>query len=267
MKRNRLLCLALIYSILFGSFVKIAPSQTVDSQKIEDEKGLQIKLREAVPKIAKNENSPIANAAKLTEAETDAIIRRLPPLNAEISDKMDFNLRPNSLPPPKTGNTIAVKFPPDEPQIAPPNLALKTEYALEIVRVAPLGAANSATDLSVTFSAPMIALLSQTEAAQTVPVKLLPEVKGRWRWLGTRTLIFDAAPRLPMATRFSATIRLARAARTAKFWRKITRGLLKLPRPKLKVFRPKAKKCGANKFYLQNLINTSNRKTFYQKLR
>ena len=236
MKRNRLLCLALIYSILLGSFVKLAPSQTVEEQK-----GLQIKLREAAPKIAKTESLQIVNAAKLSEAETDAIIRRLPPMETLSDDQTDFKMRPESLPPPKTGKTIAVKFPPEEPRPAPPNVAVKTENALEIVRVAPLGAANSATDLSVTFSAPMIAVSSQTEAAQPVPVKLSPEVKGRWRWLGTRTLIFDAAPRLPMATRFSATIPAGTRSANGEVLAKDFAWTFETPAPKVESFSPDGK--------------------------
>jgi len=58
----------------------------------------------------------------------------------------------------------------------------------------------------VTFSQPMVAVTSQEEAAKYAPVELSPQVEGRWRWLGTRTLMFDTTKRFPMATKFTARI-------------------------------------------------------------
>ncbi|HEX8351819.1 MAG TPA: MG2 domain-containing protein, partial [Pyrinomonadaceae bacterium] len=44
-------------------------------------------------------------------------------------------------------------------------------------------------------------------AAQSVPARLSPQPAGRWRWLGTKTLIFDPAEgRLPMATEFEVAV-------------------------------------------------------------
>ena len=200
MKRNRLLCLVLIYAIFPQVFVKTSPGQ----QTLETKKGLQFRLREGAENAAKKETAPNAEAAKSSAAETEAILNRLPPMDAETTDKTDFSVRPDSLPPPKTGRTIAVKFapnaPPDAPQVE------NSVSALEILRSAPSGEVSLAPDLSVTFSQPMIAVASQTDASKTVPVKLTPEVKGKWRWLGTRTLAFDADSRFPMATRYTATI-------------------------------------------------------------
>jgi len=60
--------------------------------------------------------------------------------------------------------------------------------------------------MSVTFNQPMIAVTSQEEASKTVPVTLDPQPPGKWRWLGTKTVLFDPSPRLPMATNYTATI-------------------------------------------------------------
>src|SRR5689334_19868569 len=52
----------------------------------------------------------------------------------------------------------------------------------------------------------MVAVTSQEQAAQYTPVELTPQVEGRWRWLGTKTLMFDTAKRFPMATKFTAKV-------------------------------------------------------------
>ena len=65
---------------------------------------------------------------------------------------------------------------------------------------------RSRRSLSVTFSQPMVAVTSQDDAATTVPVKLSPTPKGRWRWIGTRTLLFDPEVRFPQATSYRVEI-------------------------------------------------------------
>ena len=53
----------------------------------------------------------------------------------------------------------------------------------------------------------MVAVTSQEEAAAVSrPVELTPQVEGRWRWLGTKTLMFDTTKRFPMATKFTARV-------------------------------------------------------------
>ena len=52
----------------------------------------------------------------------------------------------------------------------------------------------------------MVSITSQEEAAETVPVKLSPQPPGKWRWVGTKTLLFEPAVRFPMATQYSVTV-------------------------------------------------------------
>src|SRR5688572_23024473 len=87
----------------------------------------------------------------------------------------------------RTGNTVEVSFP------APgtSNAETVTAGPLEVVRYSPEGSIPLAPELSITFSQPMVAVTSQEEAATSVPVKLSPQPPGRWRWLGTKTLIFQ----------------------------------------------------------------------------
>src|SRR5205085_3112338 len=77
---------------------------------------------------------------------------------------------------------------------------------LEVVRYSPEGDVPLAPNLSVTFSQPMVAVTSQEDAAENVPVKLSPQPSGKWHWIGTKTLLFEPDVRFPMATEYSVTV-------------------------------------------------------------
>ncbi len=70
----------------------------------------------------------------------------------------------------------------------------------------PEGKVPLAPELSVTFSQPMVAVTSQDDAAAVQPVRLTPQPKGRWRWIGTRTILFDPDVRFPQATTYQVEI-------------------------------------------------------------
>lgn len=203
----------LIYTVWLSLLAPFAASQVpiIEPPNIKqtEQKGLQFRLREATADAAQAENREIptsAPAVSLSEAEAAAVLRRLPKITSEASDKSEFALRPGSLPPPKTGNIIPIKFPSADQQIRVPNVSKAS--ALEIIRFSPEGNAPLVSEMSVTFSQPMVAVASQAQAAgESVPVRLTPAgLKGKWRWLGTSTLIFDAEGRFPMATKFVATV-------------------------------------------------------------
>ena len=64
-----------------------------------------------------------------------------------------------------------------------------------------------APPLSVTFSQPMVAVTSHADlAAVARPVRLSPEPPGQWRWVGTKTLIFEPTGRFPMATDYRVEV-------------------------------------------------------------
>ncbi|MBW2732039.1 MAG: Ig-like domain-containing protein, partial [Deltaproteobacteria bacterium] len=149
-----------------------------------------------------NKKAKVAKGRSLTLAEQEAILTRLPAMDGPM--KKAFALRGGSLPPPRTGKTIAGVFPPPEKPMVPDKAATG---ALQVRRASPEGDVGLAPNLSVTFSQPMVAVTSHADTvAQGVPVKLKPEVKGVWRWVGTKTLLFQPKPRFPMATRFSAEV-------------------------------------------------------------
>jgi uncharacterized protein YfaS (alpha-2-macroglobulin family) len=168
-----------------------------------EQDGLTVRLSEGVrPFVVAGPSASGDAATSLSGAETAALVSRLPPIDAPPSDRSSFAKREDSRPPPQTGAVVASPFPPP-PAPAP---APEAAGALTVLRFAPEGPVPLAPHLSVTFSQPMVAVTSQEAAAKTVPVRLDPEPPGAWRWLGTRTLLFEPDPRFPMATTYTATV-------------------------------------------------------------
>jgi alpha-2-macroglobulin len=167
--------------------------------------GLSFRLSEGAEETGRRtEPNRVAPAERLSDAEAARILQRLPALKGDAADRQEFALREGSQPPPRAGATVLAAFPAKDERRAPEAAGAA---ALEVVRRSPAGEVPLAPQLSVTFSRPFVAVTSQEEAAKTVPVVLTPQPAGRWRWLGTRTLIFDPAEgRLPMATEFRATV-------------------------------------------------------------
>lgn len=144
-----------------------------------------------------------ARVSPLGAAQLKALLSRLTPLKPKTQDRQDFALRPASKPAPKTGQRIQQPFPPSPSDAQPPTAVDK--QPVEVVRYAPEGEVELAPQLSLTFNQPMVEL-SSTRTPEQVPVKLTPDTPGEWRWVGTRTLVFKPATRLPMATEFQAEV-------------------------------------------------------------
>ncbi len=80
---------------------------------------------------------------------------------------------------------------------------------LEVLSVSPKGSVGTVTDalnIVVTFNEAMVALKATPEGAGSGPLQLRPGLKGKYRWMGPRTLVFIPADTLPLATRFEVTI-------------------------------------------------------------
>ncbi len=188
-----------------GGSAQATPSFTLDAAK----KGLDVRLYDAGPPRDATVANAVATGEPLSADEARRLLSALPDLDAEDGDRRAFALRPGTRPPPRTGDTVLAPFPP--PPSGPPPAGAATPP--RVVRHAPDGEVPMAPHVSITFDQPMIAVTSQEEAARTVPATLEPAVPGRWRWLGTRTLLFDADPRLPMATEF--TVRIPKGTESA----------------------------------------------------
>lgn len=203
-------CVSLLLIYCFAIGVASHPGINVSARNTQaqestadDEEGLQFRLREGTTQPDQRPITKLAPATVLSDRETEAVLKRLPPIKSEPSDETDFAKRAQSLPPPRTGITVMQPFPATTEMVAPDATAAGP---LEVVRYSPEGDVPIAANLSVTFSQPMVAITSQAEAARSVPVKLEPETPGKWRWIGTKTLLFEPDVRFPMATQYSVTV-------------------------------------------------------------
>ncbi len=204
---RRCVSLLLIYcfavALLPASPHALTYSSRIAQETSDEDEGMRFRLSEGTnqPEVHRATN-PVP-ATTLSNVETEAVLKRLPPIESETSDETDFAKRPQSLPPPRTGVTVMQPFPAANEMTRPDSTATGT---LEVIRHSPEGDVPIAPSLSVTFSQPMVAITSQEEAAQYVPVKLVPEPPGKWRWIGTKTLLFEPHVRFPMATQYSVSV-------------------------------------------------------------
>ena len=227
----------LLFSIYLGIFSPVGnaiKAQSVAATTTEQEApdtGLSFRLSEGEEDAETRETPPAANADPLSADETKGLVGRLPKISTQDSDQQDAALRAGSLPAPKKGEKIHVPFPgkgdADRPQV-------DTSKELAVVRYAPQGKVELAPDMSLTFSEPMIAVTSQEEASRFVPVELTPQIEGQWHWLGTRTLRFEPAKRLPMATEFKARVPAGTKSVTGKALNKDVVWTFSTPAPNVK---------------------------------
>ncbi|MEP6903800.1 MAG: Ig-like domain-containing protein, partial [Actinomycetota bacterium] len=235
--------------LLFGIYLNlIAPLvPTVNAQKTSGKTtktnmnvnlpdGLQFRLSEGEEGAETREKQPVAQTNPLSPGETDSLLKRIPEIKTEQDDQKDFNKRLGTLPAPKTGKQIPVKFPAPE-QISPTNVD-QAKLPLQVIRFSPEGEVPLAPDLNVTFSQPMVAVTSQEEAAKVVPVELTPQVEGKWRWLGTKTLMFDTTKRFPMATKFTARVAAGTKSATGQVLQKDVTWTFTTPPPKVETMIP-----------------------------
>lgn len=200
--------------------------------------GLQFRLSEGVEGADKREKTPPVKGDPLSESDTGNLLKRVPPIKSEADDQTDFAKRAGTLPAPKTGNKIPVKFPSDEDRALPQYDTGKQK--LEVVRFSPEGAVKLAPDLTLTFSQPMVAVTSQQQAAQFVPVEVSPLPEGNWRWLGTKSLMFDTDKRFPMATKYTARVPAGTKSATGQTLQKDFVWTFTTPPPKIETKIPYA---------------------------
>ena len=206
-------------------------------QKLKDvPPGLKFRLSEGVEGAETRQKQTLAASDPLTEGDANSLLKRIPEIKPDTSDQTDFAKRIGSLPAPKTGNKIPVKFPSDEMR-NPLNVDMSGR-TLQVLRYSPEGEVPLAPDLSVTFSQPMVAVTSQEEASKFAPVELTPQVEGRWRWLGTKTLMFDTTKRFPMATKFTARVPAGTKSATGQTLQKDVTWTFTTPPPKVETMIP-----------------------------
>jgi uncharacterized protein YfaS (alpha-2-macroglobulin family) len=142
----------------------------------------------------------VAVTRPLDAAAVGRLLGRLEPL-AE-AEAVDFKLPTASRPAPKAGETVKTPFPPPAaPDATAPEQAGGPQAVL---RYAPEGDVELVPRVSVTFAQPVVPISGVADVESLPrPVKLTPEPEGQWRWVGTRTVVFEPTTRMPMATTYS----------------------------------------------------------------
>ncbi|MEO8083665.1 MAG: Ig-like domain-containing protein [Ardenticatenales bacterium] len=174
--------------------------------------GVRMSLRDAEPAAAgaggaPNAGPPVAAGTPLDDAAVARLLDRLPPLGANAATTATFAVHAGPKPPDVPGQTIPIAFPP--PSDAPkPDAGAASSVALTVERVQPEGDVPVAAQVAVTFSRPFVDLTGNKDNdAVTPPVKLSPQPKGKWRWVGTQTLLFEPeGGHMPMATEYTAEV-------------------------------------------------------------
>ncbi|MCY1059128.1 Ig-like domain-containing alpha-2-macroglobulin family protein [Nannocystis sp. SCPEA4] len=167
--------------------------------------GLEIRLRASEEAQAAGvATRPPARAEPLPEARAAKLLARLPALTQETGDRKPFALREQSLPAPRPGKTVTQAFPPPAEAPAPERAEAGP---LTVTRAMPEGEVELAPHLAVSFSQPMVAVTSHAELAKLkVPVELVPQPPGSWRWVGAKTVMFEPEGRFPMATEYRVRV-------------------------------------------------------------
>jgi hypothetical protein len=146
----------------------------------------------------------LVEGTPLDDEAIGAVLDRLPPLDTGAAEVTEFNWPAETITRPQ-GEQTGVPFPAGDDAGAPP----ATPESLEVLRVQPEGDVGLAPFLSITFNQPMVPVGTVAQLATTdVPATITPDVEGRWQWIGTSTLRFDAAgrDRLPMATDYTISV-------------------------------------------------------------
>ena len=182
----------------------------------------------------------LADTTALTQDQVQDLLIRLPALQPQEDDTEQARLPDDVVPPPQPGNEVELVFPPPQTEVPVDGDA---DAPLAVLRYSPEGDVPLAPNVSVTFNQAMVALTGYQELGQEdVPVLLSPSVLGRWRWVGTRTLLFEAdvegADRMPMATEYTAEIPAGARSANGQELAEAVKWTFRTPSPTLQTVHP-----------------------------
>ena len=169
--------------------------------------GVHFRLSDAEPAAAAGagEDGPRSTQGEpIDGAALNALVARLPDMPAGAADTADYRMPPGPPRPAIAGEAIEVSFPPPVDAGPPP---ASDSSPLVVERYQPEGDVPLASHIAVTFSRPFAPLAANTALdAMDVPVEFDPQPVGRWRWVGTQTLLFEPTLRFPMATEYTVNV-------------------------------------------------------------
>ncbi|AKU98986.1 hypothetical protein AKJ09_05650 [Labilithrix luteola] len=174
----------------------------------------------------------LAPATPLGADDAKRLVARLPQLPRDAEDEKAFSMRDKSIPAPRAGKTVSEAFP---PPAGPPPTNVPPKGPLTVERHEPEGKVEIAPHVTVTFSQPMVPITSVDELAKDkAPITLTPQPEGKWRWLGTRTLLFQPEKRMPMATEYTVEVPSGTKAANGETLNAATRWTFTTPPPTVK---------------------------------
>lgn len=166
--------------------------------------GIDFRLRDGDRRKASNERIKPSPVTMLSDTDADAILSRVPALPKDAADQVAFRAPENSMPPPRAGVTVPSTFPPapegQKPTVDPGPLSVRS--------ITPNGEVGPIDRITINFNQPMVPLSSVDSLAEQVPARISPSADGKWRWLGTQTLVFEfgSGQRLKNATDYVVTV-------------------------------------------------------------
>lgn len=167
---------------------------------------LRIELREGQPVDRSVEKEKVVAATPLSPNRVEALLKMFTEPLEDEKQRPEFFQRPSSQPAPTSAAPQEIPFPPLNEGAPAPDVKAQD---LRVLSIAPEGALDRAPRLSISFSTPMISVSdpNSDEKGDPLGIKLEPRPKGKWRWLGTQTLIFEPeGAEFPRATEYKVTV-------------------------------------------------------------
>jgi len=116
---------------------------------------------------------------------------------------------------------------------------------VKVLSVTPQGSVENIRETSaviVSFNQPMVSLKKLPQGEGTGPLLIKPQVSGKYRWMGTRTLaFFPAKGRFPYATNFVLTVPRGTTSVSGQVLKEDFSWTFKTPSPKLVYHWPRNK--------------------------
>lgn len=142
---------------------------------------------------------PELTGTPLSDERTDALLARLPELEAREDMSLADALPTEVVATPRPGESIEL-VPPPEPAPVPDT----DGGELTVERVTPEGEIPAARRVSVVFSRPVFEVGRMTPTDDEL--RLVPRPAGQWRTVGTRIAAFESDEAFPAATRYELVI-------------------------------------------------------------
>jgi len=116
---RKLVSWIVLFAIYIGLVAPFAATGQITAKAMEDKlkdvpPGLAFSLSEGQESAETRVKETLPSTDPLTQAQAADLLKRLPAIKSDASDQTDFAKRVGTLPPPKTGNKIPVKFPSDQ---------------------------------------------------------------------------------------------------------------------------------------------------------